>query len=68
MLSISPPPPPLLAGALLAVTVADTVVVPPGPVQARVNVVVAVMALLWTLPLTGCVPLQPPVAVQLVAF
>jgi hypothetical protein len=70
MVSISPPPPPppLLAGVLVAVTVADTVVVPPGPVHAKVNVVVALSALVWKVPLTCCVPLQPPVAAQVVAF
>ena len=43
-------------------------VVPPGPVQLRLNVVFAVSAELVREPLGGRVPLQPPEAVQLVAF
>jgi hypothetical protein len=42
--------------------------VPPVPVQAKVNLVVAVSDGVLEDPLTGCVPLQPPEAVHDVAF
>ena len=47
-----------------AVAVAD----PPAPVQARVKVELEVSALLATLPLVACDPLQAPEAVHDVAF
>ena len=51
------------------VTLTERAVVPPLPVQLRVNVVVLVNAPVDTaLPLVALLPLQPPEAVQAVAF
>jgi hypothetical protein len=51
----------------VTVTVAVAELVPPVPVQVRVKLVVAVSAPVLMLPLTDCVPFQPPEAVQEVA-
>ncbi|HEY0341241.1 MAG TPA: hypothetical protein VGC34_10575 [Steroidobacteraceae bacterium] len=54
---------------LFTVTITDCVAVPPGPVQASVNVLLLVRAPVETLlPEVACVPDQAPLAVQLVAF
>jgi hypothetical protein len=50
------------------VTVTDLVVGPPAPVQVSVKVVSEESAVLVVVPLKGCFPLQPPVAVHEVAF
>jgi hypothetical protein len=41
--------------------------VPPDPVHASVKLVPEVSGALVVLPLVGCVPLQPPEAVQVLA-
>ena len=56
------------AGGGPTVTVTDCCAVPPAPEQDRVKVFVAVSAPVETEPLVACTPLQPPEAVQLVAF
>ena len=61
----SAPPPPEGASTL---TCAEALVVPPGPEQLSVKVVAVVMAALVSVPLVAFVPVQPPEAVQLVAF
>jgi hypothetical protein len=53
---------------LETVTVADCVAEPPGPVQVSSYSVVLVSAPVAHVPVSGTVPLQPPAAVQLVAF
>jgi len=55
-------------GAGATVTVAFLAIVPPGPVQVRVNVVVEAIGPLDWLPLVAFAPVQPPEAVQLAAF
>jgi hypothetical protein len=50
------------------VTVADCEAEPPAPVQVRVNFVVAVRAAVVCEPAVASAPLQPPEAVQAVAF
>ena len=50
------------------VTVADCDAEPPAPVQVRVNFVVAVRAAVVCEPVVASAPLQPPEAVQAVAF
>ena len=55
-----------VAGVTLTVTVC--VAVPPAPVQLNVNEVFAVSPLRTSVPVRFLAPLQPPVAVQLVAF
>lgn len=50
------------------VTVADCEAEPPAPVQVRVNFVVAVRADVVCEPAVASAPLQPPEAVQAVAF
>ena len=55
-------------GAADTVTVAACDAVPPLPVQAKVNLVVAVNAEVLVVPLIGSDPLQPPDAVQAVAL
>lgn len=55
-------------GAAPIVTVAVFAVDPPAPSQVSVYAVVTVNALVTSLPLVAFVPLQPPDAVQLVAF
>lgn len=55
-------------GAADTVTVAACDAVPPVPVQARVNLVVAVNAEVLVEPFIGSDPLQPPDAVQAVAL
>ena len=57
---------PFVAG--LTVTVALWVAGPPAPVQVSVNTVVAVTAGVFADPLVASAPLQPPEAVQDVAF
>jgi hypothetical protein len=49
------------------VTVIDCVAVPPAPVQVSVKLVVVVSAAVICVPLGAMLPLQPPLAVQLVA-
>jgi hypothetical protein len=49
---------------VVTVTSADCVDAPPGPVQASMNVVVELSASIVADPLTGFVPLQPPLAAQ----
>jgi hypothetical protein len=49
-------------------TVTDLLLEPPAPVHASVNVVLVVNAALVAVPLTAFVPLQPPEALQAVAF
>lgn len=56
------------AGGEPTVTVTDCCALPPAPEQERVKVFVAVSAPVETEPLVACAPLQPPEAVQLVAF
>jgi hypothetical protein len=56
------------AGGADTVTVADCEAEPPDPVQVRVNFVVAVSAGVACEPAVGSAPLQPPEAVQAVAF
>jgi len=41
---------------------------PPGPLQLSVKAVASVSGLVTALPLVGSAPLQPPLAVQLVAL
>jgi hypothetical protein len=50
------------------VTVALAFAVPPGPVQASVNVVLALSVAETSVPLVALAPVQPPLAVQVVAF
>jgi len=50
------------------VTSTDFATLTPSPVQVNVNVVEAVIAALVADPFTTCVPVQPPEAVQAVAF
>jgi len=57
-----------LGGAAATVTVVDWDAEPPAPVQVRVNFVVAVSADVPCDPLVGSAPLQPPEALQDVAF
>ena len=52
----------------LTETVAEFEAVPPGPVQASANFVVAPNATVAWLPLVDSLPAQPPVAEQDVAF
>jgi hypothetical protein len=52
----------------VTVTTALAFAVPPGPVQDSVNVVLALSAADTSLPLVALVPVQPPLAVQVVAF
>jgi hypothetical protein len=52
----------------VTVTLTDCVAAPPAPVQVSVKVELAVSPLRGSEPLTTLVPLQPPLAVQLVAF
>jgi hypothetical protein len=52
----------------VTVTVTVSAVFPPGPLQVRIYVVVAVRFPVAWLPLVGLVPLQPPEAAQLVAL
>ena len=57
------------AGAAATVMVTDCgSVVPPGPVQVIVYVLLAVRLVVFLVPLVACVPVQSPVAVQLVAL
>ena len=49
-------------------TCSDFAVLPPAPLQLSVKVVVLVSAGLVIEPLVGCLPLQPPDALQAVAF
>jgi hypothetical protein len=56
------------AGGADTVTVADCAAEPPAPVQVRVNFVVAVSAAVVCEPAVASAPLQPPEAVQAVAF
>jgi hypothetical protein len=65
---MAPPPPVLAAAAACTVTVVCAAAVPPGPVQLIVNCVVLVNAGVVAVPEVVCVPLQPPPAVQPVAF
>jgi len=65
-LSTDPPPPPFVGG--LTVTVTDCEAWPPSPVQVRVYVAEVVSAGVVNEFFTCCVPLQPPEAVQFVAF
>jgi hypothetical protein len=75
-LSIADPPLLTVVGLALRPTVggAETLIVtdwlalPPGPLQARVKVVVALSAPVLVLPLVGSLPDQPPEAVQLLAL
>lgn len=71
------PPAAIVAGIALSVimgngkvtaTEALALAVPPAPVQASVKVVLAASAAETSLPLVALVPVQPPLAVQLVAF
>ncbi|MCS6946597.1 MAG: hypothetical protein NZM12_03165 [Steroidobacteraceae bacterium] len=52
----------------VTVTVTDACALPPGPLQLSVKLVLAVRLPVLALPLVGCAPLQPPDAVQEVAF
>ncbi len=61
-------PPPDFDGAVVAVTVTDFVAVPPAPVQVSVYVVVAERVSVAVDALVGSLPVQPPLAVQLVAL
>jgi hypothetical protein len=54
-------------GPLATLTV-EAALVPPGPVQVNVKVVVVASGPVLAVPLEACAPLQPPVAVQEVAF
>jgi hypothetical protein len=55
-------------GTAETVTVVDWAAEPPSPVQAKSNSVVLLSAPVGQLPLVGTAPLQPPEAVQAVAF
>jgi len=55
-------------GGVPAVTVTDWLVVPPVPVQANVKVVVELIAAVVAEPLSGLLPVQPPLAVHEVAL
>jgi hypothetical protein len=55
-------------GAPMTCTVTLRCALPPEPVHCRVNVVLAVMLLMAVLPEVFLLPLQPPEAVQEVAF
>lgn len=57
-----------VGAGVVTVTVAEPVVVPPGPEQASENVVLPLRTALWALPLVALEPLQPPVALQVVAL
>ncbi len=57
-----------LGGVAETVTVADWDAEPPAPVQLSVNVVVVVRAEVVWVPLVGSLPVQPPEALQEVAF
>lgn len=52
----------------VTVTVVDWAALPPGPVQLRLKVVVAARLAVLAVPLAPRLPLQPPEAVQPVAF
>jgi hypothetical protein len=52
----------------ITVTVALSCAVPPAPLQLSVYVVVAVSAPVDWVPLAACEPLQPPLALQLLAL
>jgi hypothetical protein len=52
----------------VTVTVTALLLVPPPPVQAKLNVLVVVSAVLTKLPEGALVPLHAPLALQLVAF
>jgi len=76
-LSVELPPVAIVVGFALSaisgkgsVTVTDALAlaVPPGPVQASVKVVLATRAAETSLPLVALVPVQPPLAVHVVAF
>jgi hypothetical protein len=49
-------------------TVVDLLAVPPGPVHVNVNVLVTVRGPVLSVPAGLCGPVQPPDALQLVAF
>ena len=55
-------------GGAETLTVTDWLALPPGPLQASVNVVVPLSAPVLVLPLVGSLPDQPPEAVQLLAL
>lgn len=57
----------LTVGGPVTATVSDLVVVPPGPVQTRVKLVLVARAGVVSVPLVAFVPLHPPLAEQLVA-
>jgi hypothetical protein len=64
-----PPPPPLLLIAAVTLTTTDFALdVPPAPLQARVNVLVAVSAPVLSLPDAALFPAQAPDAAQPVAL
>lgn len=56
------------AAAAATVTVVAAVAEPPSPLQVSVNVVSLVNAAVMVLPLVARAPLQPPLAVQLLAL
>lgn len=55
------------AGGGVTVTVTDCEALPPGPLQVRVNKVLAVSAPVEAAPVVARAPLQPPLAVQVSA-
>ena len=57
-----------VGAGVVTVTVTFALAEEPGPVQSRTKSVSASSALIVTVPLGGCVPLQPPEAVQDVAL
>ncbi len=57
-----------LGGVAETVTVADWDAEPPAPLHVSVNVVVVVRAEVVRVPLVGSLPVQPPEALQEVAF
>jgi hypothetical protein len=68
--SPNPPPPecPGWGGAVLTVTLTDWLELPPSPVQLKVNVLVFAIGPTDSLPAVALVPLQSPLAMQLVAL
>lgn len=58
----------IVGSGSVTVTAAFAFAVPPGPVQASVNVVLATRTAETSLPLVALVPVQPPLAVQVVAL
>ena len=61
-------PPPPVPPPGVTVTATDRLLLPPGPVQASVKVVVSLIGPTLSLPEVGLFPDQPPEALQLSAW